>query len=888
MFGNSNAINLYDGVDWSYIHVPKGQTVYSLAKSDQGKVYTGGEGDIGYLYPDSLNQMKFKSLLPKLSASFHDFLYVRQTHFLNNRIYFSSKTQLMMYDEITDSVFVHKPDAEIVNSFLVDGNIIMQTERGLYKVTDLKETTIAKSSAFVNDKIYGILKLEENLLIYFRNKGLQLFNDYTLSSFSSETEEYLAAHLGYRLIRLNRNQIAMATLTGGIVIINNAGNLNQILTKKDGLNDDYVYGLFVDESGLLWAMLDNGISVIDSRKGLQIYDQNSNIEGLVSGIFKVKGFVYAISNKGFYSKEKNLNFKKINTDPIQVYNSILLSNRIISGTYGGLIEIYKNKLKKVSSVVYEKIIKTSETEFLGWSDNNLYKIELRNDELKETLYLSDFPFPIRWDKLNNQLYAYIGSDRILSLELSNKKIQLIPIPDIIDDVFILYSYNEKMFLSSPEGMFEISSSKIERTENNPFKALKGVSLVKVCDNEIWLRSSAKLYNIRNENGNWIYEKDMFNNIGHSEAVYSIFCTEDEVWFGLENKVISISEDYSLDSTPFQTNITRLEINDDSLIYAGFDSVIKNTQLNYSKDKLRFNYASASFYNPEENTYSYKLEGFDKDWSTWTLETQKDYTNIPEGNYAFIVKSRNLFNQEGLADKFEFLVLPPWYRTWWAYTLYLITFLGLLYSGYKIRINQILQVQRVRNRIADDLHDDLSGTLIGISNFAKAISSNPQEKNKTRFLSLIEKSADEAKEKISDIVWTINPEHDDWTAFLAKCRRYASDNFEAQKMDYALEMDENIPGDLSMELRKNLWLIFKEILTNITKHSNADYVLVRFNIDSKRLSILIKDNGKGFDLENSKKGNGIHSIKKRIQSLNGEVDLVSGIDQGTSWNIKVNI
>ncbi|MEP1150596.1 MAG: triple tyrosine motif-containing protein [Balneola sp.] len=888
ILANSNAVNLYDGVEWSYIHVPKGQTVYSLAKSAKGRVYTGGEGDIGYLYSDSLNQMKFQSLLPKLDSASQNFLYVRGTYFLENKVYFSSKSQVMMYDENLDSVYVYKPETDIVNSFLVDDEIIMQTEKGLYKITNLQKIPINTSSEFSNDKIYGVLPIAGNLLIYFRNKGLQLFNGFTLESFSKETEDYLTTHLGYRMVRLNANQIAVATLTGGIVIVDINGELNQIITKKDGLNDDYVYGLFVNEQGLLWAMLDDGISVIDPSQNFNIYDDSDGIEGLVSGIFKIDDTVYAISNKGFYSKSGRLSFKKINTTPIQVYNSIAISNRIISATYDGLLEIYNNEVRKVSSVVYEKILKISETDFLGWTDNKLFKIELKDNELKEILFVSEFSFPMRWNKLNNNLYAYIGNGKILWLDITNKEKELITVPGIIKDIYTLSNFDEKVIIGSPEGIFEISNTDIKKIEIDYFKELKNVTLIETCEKDTWLRSGAKLYNIRKVGDNLVSESDTYNNIGYSEGVYSIFCSENEVWFGLENKVISIDKDYTHNKSPFQTNITRLVINNDSLIYAGFNDASRDIKLNYSKDRLRFNYAAANFYRPEVNTYSYKLVGFDNDWSNWSVETQKDYTNIPEGSYTFLVKSRDLFNQEGATDEFVFTILPPWYRTWWAYTLYLITFFGLLYLGYRIRINQILQVQRVRNRIADDLHDDLSGTLIGISNFAKAISSASHEKNKTRFLGLIEKSADEAKEKISDIVWTINPDHDDWLAFVTKCRRYASDIFEAQEIDYLLEMDETIPGDLNMELRKNLWLIFKEILTNITKHSKADYVLIRFKIEPKKLEILIRDNGKGFNQEKIVKGNGINSIKKRINAINGRAEVISEVDQGTSWNIFISI
>ena len=177
-------------------------------------------------------------------------------------------------------------------------------------------------------------------------------------------------------------------------------------------------------------------------------------------------------------------------------------------------------------------------------------------------------------------------------------------------------------------------------------------------------------------------------------------------------------------------------------------------------------------------------------------------------------------------------------------------------------------------------------MIGISNFAKAIAKNPDNKTQKRFIGLIEKSADEAKEKISDIVWTINPIHDEWINFLTKCRRHASDILEAQGIEYSLEMDENIPGQLEMELRKNLWLIFKEIITNITKHAEAEYVLIRFKTHSNKLNITIRDKGKGFDMHSIESGNGVQNIKKRVEAIKGKVSLESIEREGTSWNIEI--
>jgi len=888
ILGNSNAINLFDGVNWSFIHVPKGQTVYSLDISKTGRVYTGGEGDIGYLYPDSLNRMKFRSLLPKMDSLFQGFLYVRQTHYLDNKVYFRSKSQLMMYDEVRDTVYVHQKKTEIGNSFLIDDEIIVQLNKGIYKINNLNEVLIDSSEAFREDEIYGMLPIDGQLLIYFRNKGLQVFNGYQLESFSTSSERYLETHLGYRMLKLNNDQIAVATLTGGIVILNLEGKIDQILTKERGLNDSHVYGLFVDKQDLLWAMLDDGISVLHSEKGLQVYDNNYGIEGLVTGIYHSNKFTHVITNKGFYIKDKGEEFRKININPVQVYNSVKLSDKIYSATFEGLFQINNDDLNQISSTVFEKIITVNDSSLLGWSKEKLYLININNEDFEENLFIEDFKYPINWIINDNYLFAYEGNNKIAKLSLSDKEKTIIPISDDVGNIYIMNSIKDTILLGTSDSIYKLEGDQVKKIDQKPLQNFKSVTQMEYCNKAIWLRSEAELFKIDYENNNQIVQKDIFNTIGNTEGVYSISCTENQTWFGLENKVISISNEYDVTHKPFYTNITRLVVNNDSLIYAGFGEPEKTTLLNYSKQEIRFNYAAANFFNPEQNVYSYKLEGFDNKWSSWSSNTQKAYTNIPEGDYIFKVRSKNIFNKEGIPDEFKFKILPPWYRTWWAYSLYVILFCGFLYMIYKIRLNQILKVQRVRNRIADDLHDDLSGTLIGISNFAKAITKNPDMENQKRFIGLIEKSADEAKEKISDIVWTINPTHDEWTNFLTKCRRHASDIFEAQGIEYALEMDENIPGNLEMELRKNLWLIFKEIITNIIKHAEAEYVLIRFTTESGKLNITIRDKGKGFDVNTQKTGNGINNVKKRVETINGKLNLDSTPSEGTKWNIVVPV
>ena len=176
--------------------------------------------------------------------------------------------------------------------------------------------------------------------------------------------------------------------------------------------------------------------------------------------------------------------------------------------------------------------------------------------------------------------------------------------------------------------------------------------------------------------------------------------------------------------------------------------------------------------------------------------------------------------------FAFTILPPWYRTWWAYLLYLLLTSAILYIAYKIRVNQLLKVERIRTKIASDLHDEVSATLTGISYFAEAVKTNLDVGKKEHFMNLITESAGEAKDKISDIVWSISPENDDWVIFLSKCRRYASDLAESRGLEYDFKIAECINGQLDMNVRQHLWMIFKEMLTNGSafKYTRVDVII----------------------------------------------------------------
>ena len=138
----------------------------------------------------------------------------------------------------------------------------------------------------------------------------------------------------------------------------------------------------------------------------------------------------------------------------------------------------------------------------------------------------------------------------------------------------------------------------------------------------------------------------------------------------------------------------------NLLYGGYNEPGKNpsgTNVSYSSNSLDFQCSAILYGQPQNIAYSYFLKGFDKEWSAWTNRAEREFTNLPPGHYVFEVKSRNNFNNESPVASFSFTILPPWYRTWWAYGLYACVFAAIMYWFYKWQQKKFIRSEQQKLR-----------------------------------------------------------------------------------------------------------------------------------------------------------------------------------------------
>ncbi len=217
---------------------------------------------------------------------------------------------------------------------------------------------------------------------------------------------------------------------------------------------------------------------------------------------------------------------------------------------------------------------------------------------------------------------------------------------------------------------------------------------------------------RDKKSNFIISTIPFKPIPQTE-MYSIYPEADNItWFGGDDGIIRYDGNINFEySKPYYALVRKVTLKNDSLIFGGnfYESVNDSSEyeglsviqpedmkedIAYSLNSITFDYAATSYFDETSNLYKIFLEGFDKNWSEWNSLTKKEYTNLPPGKYKFRVKAKNIFDNESLESTYEFHIRPPWYRTWFAYCIYLIILGYLIFSIVKYS-NKRLREAKIR-------------------------------------------------------------------------------------------------------------------------------------------------------------------------------------------------
>jgi serine phosphatase RsbU (regulator of sigma subunit)/ligand-binding sensor domain-containing protein len=734
-FANNDGILEYNGSRWRLI--PTTTMVKSLDVNVHGQVFVGAQGDFGYLAPDSIGKMEFVSIVPEAIAE-EGFADVWNTFCVKDEVYFLTLNSIYRYKDGETTVFADSIQLRAHLGFKVRDEVyLIVNDEGLFKIEG-DEIVLVENGDFFSDKsIFAMLPYpDDKMLIGTGRDGLFLWDGLGFMPFRSEVNDIAKREKIYHGVALPGDRFALALANrGGTIIFNKFGILETVINRSTGVRKENATCLFVDKDQRLWLSLLNGIAVADISSPFSHFNENNGVESTVLNIKRHKDDLFIGTRLGLYKLETSLDpmrvasFKKYN----ELYTWAMLDEgkSMLLGGRG----VFEMEDSAITSTITPGRLFTLKNSTL--QDNVVYggfinglKVLERDSEGKwhPSGFVSGINEEIRSILQDKNGTIWLGTDYqgVISVQIDASTQDTIVkkydegdgLPS--EQVYVVSIQGETYFTTS-QGLYKFSEV------DHHFLSAPAAMGNYFANEETLLYSlfeheNGDVYTILNEeagvarlqpDSSFIWDTKPFKQLRQFSPTKIIPGTRGVLWLVVNDGLIRYNSNKKFEINPeFPTTITSIYLNSDSLVFGGTfqdgDKILVNQpksaepEYTYGDHNIRFEYAALSYDIFSHNIFQYKLDNFDSDWSAWTAESSKEYTNLAEGHYTFRVRSENVHGIEGSEAVFRFRIAAPWYRSIAAYVLYLLLLtllvyvIARIYSRQLVRKNLLL-AQRVEER-----------------------------------------------------------------------------------------------------------------------------------------------------------------------------------------------
>jgi two-component sensor histidine kinase len=309
-------------------------------------------------------------------------------------------------------------------------------------------------------------------------------------------------------------------------------------------------------------------------------------------------------------------------------------------------------------------------------------------------------------------------------------------------------------------------------------------------------------------------------------------------------------------------------------------------LDYKNNFISFEFSSLDFSDPQDNQYSYILEGLQDEWQLIESSSRTaTYTDLRPGTYIFKVRGSNsdgVWSESFASIKIK--ILYPFWETWWFISLMIVLLAAIIYYLGSMRTKNLLAIEKLKSKLAADLHDNIGSGLTEISILSEVASrnNNSEQKISGGELNKISDISRQLVDNMSDIVWVVNPSRDSLHDLILRLKDNYSDLLNSMGISFKTKNLEKLKDvKLPMDVKQNLYLIFKEAVNNSIKHSSCKQITLESNLRNDVLEISLSDDGNGFDDSLISKGNGLKNMENRAAQIKGRIKIKSSANAGTS-------
>ena len=719
---NTEGVLAYDGHSWHTIPTPRETGTLSITADDEGRVYVGSSGDFGVLRTDSLGQKHFASLLdqvPKSDRSFHD---ISRTVTTDEGVYFQSPQRLFRWTPETETMKVWSPPGKKFHfASVVRDTLYVNVERkGLMSVHDDSLRLVPNGATFADRSIRFVLPRNENGLLLGTFRGLFVREGGSFRAFQTDADALLREAWLYAGERLHDGTIAIGTIDHGLLLLGPNGETRRRLHARG----KPVTGLYEDREGGLWALLDGGMLRYDV--GAPFTEFTNTLDGIVLDIVRHNRRLYAATTQATYrlqtAADSSASFRPVPAlkQKTRSTPSWALSpgpDGLLVGTAYGIAHQHPDgtvtDLLRDAQVfdVYRSAIDSSRLFVASENGVRLYTRTRSGWAMKRRL---DFDVNVRMLAEDKHGTLWVGTDpsrvyRVRGLSSSDSVTvdrfdaeHGLPHGDVAP-----YRWNGEVVFGTGEGVFRFVSSPTPHFVPHP-----GIEAPPIGEGEerthVYTDAFGRTWGTTGEGpGRWKRRRDSTWHWApgalsrlRNRRVESLHLEDGGrtlwwgTWGGAVIRHVPGSGWPRADVDPLISRVSAYET--DSLLALGGASG-SGAARPHTSGGIRISYGVPSLVRPDAIEYQYKLAGENGSWSSWTSRTEQTYRRLSPGSYSFAVRARLAYGDTTQSTRYAFTVLPPWYRTWWAYGFYLLAASGLVAGVVQWRTRQLRRRQEELQR-----------------------------------------------------------------------------------------------------------------------------------------------------------------------------------------------
>jgi diguanylate cyclase (GGDEF)-like protein len=724
--GNLAGVLEYDGAWWRLIKIGDELPGVALSPLPDGRVAVGSVEDFGYLEPDPAGLTRYVSLRNQLPAKEREIGRINRIHQTRDGVIFVADSGILLWTSSGVRTVVPLP-AEAGRSFLVDGVIWVRMPNGMQRLVNGKLELIPGGELFAKDRASLILPTADGRhLAVIRHKGIFLFDGVKLEPFAPEASARVNRDTVMSGHRLADGRFAIVTYRGGVILLRPDGEIDEVIDQSVGLPEFDLSNSFIARDGSMLLAGENGVTRIEVSSALAVVDSRGGMRGGAQTAIRHRGTLYVGTTGGFYSVnsktpqsgglETNLDLvKRIGGEAIESCWSLLSAgDDLIVGTGVGIGILRPNGAMTMVDGTADEVVyslrqsHTDPTLYYVGSGEGLGALRHRGDQWTWEGKVAGFDGAVRniVEESNGVLWlgtTYNGAVRTSVTSKPGEPLKVTFKEFTTDEVSVYQVAGRTLFSSNGPHLMHFDEAR-QRFEPDPVLGHLGNGSIpwvvaEDARGNVWMNTQPVGVALRKPNGEFSFDDKLLIDMPGRD-VQMIYADEGEVvWFGTEKGLVRYDGHAQRADVPPRTPLVRQVTVDGKPVKVENGKVT----IQHGSGRIRFEVSPVSY---EPNLmYQYRLDPNDTGWSAWTTEPFTEFTNLWEGDYRLELRTRNIRNTVSPVQAWSFTIRPPWYRTSWAYALWVALLMLLVALVSKVRNKQLRRrAAELEARVAEQTHE----------------------------------------------------------------------------------------------------------------------------------------------------------------------------------------